>query len=145
MVQKDSERWVALRRTGDRRNLQRPAGEAQNDSAFGKKAEALLKRVIDQSTSVADQQVPPMRLTFAVLPFLKFANSLDQNDDIEAVIESLEENVAAGDKIRITSSVIPRGAVSRLEFDEGLIKAIGVAAENAGLELPQNFQLPNAQ
>jgi len=130
---------------GDKIEVYLGSGESSLYVAFGKKSEALLKRVIDQSTSVADQNVPPMRLTVALLPFLKFAQSIDENADLEAVIKVLEENVDSGDKIRITSAVIPRGAVSRFELDEGIVKAIGAAAKNAGLELPKNFELPNAQ
>ncbi len=104
--------------------------------AVGKKSEALLKRIIDQSTSVADQQVPPMRLSFALLPFLKFAQSMDENADVAEMISTLQQNVDAGDKIRVTSMSIPRGTQARVEIDEGILKLIGVGAKKAGLQIP---------
>ena len=120
---------------GDKIDIVLGTGPKSLFVAFGKQAEPLLKRIIDQSATGVDEPQPVMQLTFALLPFLKFASSVDPNPVVAEMAATLEK-VAGSDKIRVRSKSIPRGESTRLEIDEGLLQLIGVGVKQAGVRLP---------
>ena len=95
--------------------------------AFGDKCEELLKQVIDASAQQTQQDVPPFQLNIALLPILRFAESVDDSPAVPALIEMLEK--AGNDRISLTATPIPRGAQYRLEVQEGVLQVIGEAGK----------------
>jgi len=105
--------------------------------AFGDKCEDLLVDIIDASAQQTQATVPPFQLNVALLPILKFAESVDENPAVPALIELLEK--AGNDRVSITATPIARGTQYRLEIQEGVLQVIGEAGKrfsggaNAGL------------
>lgn len=98
--------------------------------AFGKNAQPLIKKVMDQSATVADRDALPMELNVALLPILKFFSSVDDNPIVPALVSTLEK--AGNDKIALTSTATGRGVVGRFEIGEGILQTIGEAAKSFG-------------
>lgn len=101
--------------------------------AFGDECEKLLKDVLDASAQQPSQQVPPFQLNVAMLPILKFVESVDNNPVIPDLIELLEKSKS--DRISITARGIQRGAQYRFAVDEGVLEVIGEAAKRFSGEL----------
>lgn len=95
--------------------------------AFGNECESLLKKLIDASSQQAQQNVPPFQFNLALLPILKFAQSVDDNPALPALVELLEQ--AGNDRVSLTARAIPRGAQYRLEIQEGVLQVIGAAGK----------------
>jgi hypothetical protein len=96
----------------------------------GKDAEGLLKKVIDASAAAPEKAVPPMQMTIAVLPILKFYRSVDDNPMVAGLIASLEQS--GNDRVTILSEAGARSSTTRIEVQEGVIRAIGEGAKAAG-------------
>ncbi len=106
-------------------------GEKAVYVAAGKDSETLVKNLIDAGTedpSFAQRPVSQMRVT--MLPILKFAQSMDDNAAIAGMINALSGAVDPGE-ITMVGQAIPNGSKTRITIGEGLIKAIGAAAEQA--------------
>lgn len=104
--------------------------------AFGDNCEKLLVSIIDASAQQAQAVVPPFQLNVSLLPILKFAESVDDNPAVPALVELLKK--AGNDRISLTATPITRGAQYRLEIQEGVLQVIGEAGKrfsgaNAGL------------
>lgn len=104
--------------------------------AFGDNCENLLVSIIDASAQQAQAVVPPFQLNVSLLPILKFAESVDDNPAVPALVELLKK--AGNDRISLTATPITRGAQYRLEIQEGVLQVIGEAGKrfsgaNAGL------------
>jgi hypothetical protein len=96
--------------------------------AGGKDYEGLLKKVIDRSAAQASQPAKPLHVTVAVLPIMKFYQSVDQENPLVGavlggMIASLEQE--GGDKLLITGAATPKSATYRVEVQEGLIRSVG--------------------
>jgi hypothetical protein len=102
----------------------------------GKGAEALLKKVLDRSAAEKDKTVPPLQLNIALLPILKFYKSVDDNPIVAGLISALEQS--SSDRITITSEAGARNSTTRIEIQEGVIKAIGGAAKAFGAGYNRN-------
>ena len=96
----------------------------------GKDAEGLLKKVIDASAAAPEKSVPPMQMTIAVLPILKFYRSVDDNPMVAGLIASLEQS--GNDRVTILSEAAARSSTTRIEVQEGVIRAMGEGAKAAG-------------
>lgn len=96
--------------------------------AGGKDHESLLKKVIERSATQAGQPAQPMQMTVAVLPIMKFYQSVDQENPLVGavlggMIASLEQD--GSDKLLITGAATPKSATYRVEVQEGLIRSVG--------------------
>jgi len=98
--------------------------------AGGKDAEGLLKKVVDASAAAPEKSVPPMQMTIAVLPILKFYRSVDDNPMVAGLIASLEQT--GNDRVTILSEAGARSSTTRVEVQEGVIRAAGEGAKAAG-------------
>jgi hypothetical protein len=96
----------------------------------GKDAEGLLKKVLDSSAAASEKPVPPMQMTISALPILKFIRSIDDNPMVAGLIGSLEQS--GNDRITILSQAGERSSTTRIEVQEGVIRAIGEGAKAAG-------------
>jgi len=102
----------------------------------GKDAEGLLKKILDGSAAQASKPVLPMQINVALLPILKFYQSVDDNPIVAGVIASLEQG--GGDRIIITSRAGQRSSTGRIEIQEGIIRAAGEAAKAFGAGFDPN-------
>lgn len=94
--------------------------------ALGKDSESMLKGFIDSgSNTKTGNSIGVLRAK--LLPILQFAQSVEQNDEVAAVISALSTSDDQGEFI-VTSDSIPNGGKSQISIGEGLIKAIGAAA-----------------
>jgi hypothetical protein len=89
----------------------------------GKEADALLKKVVDQSAQERNKAVSPLELKISLLPILKFYKSVDDNPIVNALLGTLERS--GNDRVMLTNEAAPRSSTTRLEIQEGVIKAIG--------------------
>lgn len=107
--------------------------------AFGKNAQALIKKVMDQSATVADKEALPLELNIALLPILKFFSSVDDNPIVPILASSLEKT--GNDKIALTSTGTGRGVVGRFEIGEGILQMVGEVAKSFGGAIPGALML----
>lgn len=120
---------------GDKVNIVLGTGPKSVYIAFGKNAESLLKQVIDKSAQDGSKSVPPMQLNIALLPILKFAASVDPNNEIfPELVKVLEKS--SKDKINVVSKIIKNGSSVRIQVEEGVLQLIGVGVEKAKGLLP---------
>jgi hypothetical protein len=97
----------------------------------GRDAEALLKKVIDRSAQEKEKAISPLSINVALLPILKFYKSVDDNPIVGNVLASLEKS--GNDRVTIVNQAAPRSSTTRIEIQEGVIKAIGEGAKSAGV------------
>jgi hypothetical protein len=97
--------------------------------AGGKEAEGLLRKVLDTSAQNRDKTVLPVQVNVAMLPIAKFVKSLDENPNVNSVITSLEQS--GNDRVTVTSTPAARSSTTRIEIQEGVLKAVGAFAKKA--------------
>jgi hypothetical protein len=97
--------------------------------AGGKDAESLLRKVLDSSAQNRDKAVLPVQVNVAVLPIAKFVRSLDENPNVNSVITTLEQT--GNDRVTVTSTPAERSSTTRIEIQEGVLKAVGAVAKKA--------------
>jgi len=97
--------------------------------AGGKDAEGLLRKVLDRSAQERDKATLPVQVNVAVLPIAKFVKSFDESPNINSVITALEQ--AGNDRVTVTSKPDTRSSTTRIEIQEGVLKAVGAAAKKA--------------
>jgi hypothetical protein len=96
--------------------------------AGGKNAEVLLKTVLDRSAQEKEKAVPPVQVNVAVLPILKFLKSFDEaNPAVGQTIASLEQT--GNDRVTVTNTPGNRSGTTRVEIQEGVLKAAGQAVK----------------
>ncbi len=94
--------------------------------AVGDDSEAEMKRLIDAGNQDSGAERPLAQLQFALLPILEYAQSVQENDVVAAMINSLASAADRGE-VRVVSDSKPNGATSQIVVGEGLLKAIGAS------------------
>ena len=107
--------------------------------AVGKGSEALMKELIDssKSDSTADRPVGQLRVT--LLPILQYAQSIEGNDTLAAMIDALSRSPDGGVMTMVQEN-IPNGQEVTITMGEGMLQAIGAAARQAQQRAMQNAQ-----
>jgi len=95
--------------------------------AGGPDAEGLLRKVLDHPAQEREQAVLPLQVNIAVLPIVKYFKSFDDNPNVNKLIVALEQS--GNDRITATNRTDTRSSTTRIEIQEGAIKAIGAAAK----------------
>jgi hypothetical protein len=110
-------------------NMELVLGTSGNSmyAAFGKGSQKLIKKVMDSSSTSAGNEALPMQFHVALLPILKFAQGVDDNPIVPALVSTLEK--AGNDKISLTSTATGRGSKGRFELGEGVLQVIGEAVK----------------
>jgi len=93
----------------------------------GSKAADVLKKVIDKSATDGAKPARMLNLVASLAPMFEFANSIEKNPMTEALAASLKTSEGK-DHISMSSIMIPRGVVYRLQVESGVLKLIGQAA-----------------
>ncbi|WP_430450991.1 hypothetical protein [Rhodopirellula europaea] len=99
--------------------------------ALGDDSLPLMKQLIDsEATPVAPSGNTLMQIQVNLMPILQFAQSVENNDAIAAMIDALSRADDAGE-LRIVSEAIANGQISRFVIGDGMLQAIGAAARQA--------------
>ena len=104
--------------------------------AVGDDSEAEMKRLIDAGDQAPGGQQPLAQLRFTLLPVLEYAQSIEENDVVAAMITALTGSPDPG-LVSVISDSLPNGAKSQVIMGEGLLKAIGsavMAAQRAKMQ-----------
>lgn len=105
--------------------------------AFGRDCVEAIKGIIDTSAASPQKSVPPMEMTFALSQIMGAAATFVDDDDkpqIEMIANMLTNEANGRDHVRIVVQPIPNGARTRIEAEEGVLRAIGMGAMAAQRE-----------
>ncbi len=105
-------------------------GEKTVYASVGKDSEALMKELIDSGKADNGGNRPVGQLRFTLLPILQFAQSIESNDALSAMIDALSRSPDPGE-LTVVQNSIANGQASRITLSEGLLQAIGAAAQQA--------------
>lgn len=94
--------------------------------ALGNESAPLLKQLIDDGATDQGGVRPIGQLQLRLLPILEYAQSIEVNDTIAAMIDALVRSPDPG-MVRIINQQIPNGQSTELTIGEGLLSAIGAA------------------
>lgn len=105
--------------------------------ALGRDCLEAVKGVIDNSAAAPQKSVPPMEMTFALAQIMEAAATFADEDDqaqLEGIADMLSNEANGRDHVRVVVQPIPNGARTRIEAEEGVLRAIGMAAMAAQME-----------
>jgi len=98
--------------------------------AVGKNSLELMKELIDKAGSDKTANRPAGQLNVKLLPILQYAQSIESNDTLTAMIDALTR--AEGDgEITLVQESIPNGQETEFTIGEGVLRAIGAASRQA--------------
>ena len=98
--------------------------------ALGRDCLEAVKGVIDSSAANPEKSVAPMEMTFALQQIMEVAATFADEEDkanLEMITDMLGNNVEGRDHVRVVVQPIPNGARTRIEAEEGVLRAIGMA------------------
>lgn len=109
--------------------------------ALGDNSLPLMMKMVDQAATPTPPAPGGNLATIEVnlMPILKFAKSIENNDAISSMLDALARADDPG-QFKITTTAIPNGQTSRFIVGDGLIKAIGAAVREAQAAQMQNGQ-----
>ena len=99
-------------------------------AAVGKNSEAAMKELIDAGGADTGANRPVGQLRLKLMPILQFAQSVEANDALAAMIDSLSRASDPG-LLTVTQKSIPFGQESHITIGEGMLQAIGAAIQQA--------------
>jgi hypothetical protein len=104
-------------------------GEETFFVAVGPEALDTIKQVIDKSATTDTSGLPPMQLNVALAPILNFVATLeDTPDPMLAKVAAAIKDSAGKDHVSLTVTEISGGMRYRLLAEEGVLKAVSMAA-----------------
>jgi hypothetical protein len=115
---------------GDKLEMYLGIGKDTVYFAAGKDALAAVKKAIDASKQTPNKPISQGELTFALEQIMTAAKTFaDENDkaQIEAISQVLSQS-SGKDHVRIVAQPIENGVRMRIEAEEGVLKAVGMAA-----------------
>jgi len=108
--------------------------------ALGRDGVEAIQTAIDTSAASPQKSVPPMEMSFALGQIMAVAAAFADEDDkvqIEAIAHMLTNEANGRDHLRIVVQPIDHGVRTRIEAEEGVLRAIGMAAMAAQREKMQ--------
>ena len=105
--------------------------------ALGRDCLDAVKSIMDTSAASPQKSVPPMEMSFALTQIMEAAASMvdeDERPQIEMMANMLANEAKGRDHVRIAVTVIPNGARTRIEVEEGVLRTIGMAAMAAQMQ-----------
>lgn len=128
---------------GDSVDIYFGAGPTSAYFAAGKGSLDLVKSVIDHSAAEANKAVPPAQVSIDLTPIADFVGSI--NEKCAAPAEKVKEVLSqtpGKDHVTLNARLISNGVTYRLQFEEGVLKAIGAAAMASRKGGPQQHAMP---
>jgi hypothetical protein len=99
--------------------------------AAGTNSEQSIKDFIDSGVENDDPTDRPLgQMEMQLLPFLRLAQSIEANDVVASMIDTLAQNEET-DYVLVEANAIENGQSSYIELGEGILKAIGAAVREA--------------
>lgn len=98
---------------------------------LGRDALAAVKKVIDDSAANPKKAVAPMEVTVALGQIMNAAKELadeEEKPQIEMVADMLANEASGRDHVRMVAQPVENGVRMRIEAEEGVLRAIGMAA-----------------
>ena len=105
--------------------------------ALGRDCLEAVKGVMDTSAASPQKSVPPMEMTFALAQIMDTIAAFADNEEkaqIEMIAGMLTNEANGRDHVRIVVQPVPNGARTRIEAEEGVLRAIGMAAMAAQMQ-----------
>ncbi|NOZ39316.1 MAG: hypothetical protein GXP24_03715 [Planctomycetes bacterium] len=102
--------------------------------ALGRDCLKAIQGIMDTSAASPQKSVPPMEMTFALAQIMETIATFADEDDkaqIEMIANMLSNEANGRDHVRIVVQSIPNGARTRIEAEEGVLRAFGMAAKAA--------------
>ncbi len=112
-------------------------GEKSVYLAIGKESETLMKSLIDSGSSDQGAVRPLGQFRMKLLPILQYAQSIETNSVLSAMIDSLSRAADQG-VVTVVQKTIANGQESRLTVSEGLLQAAGAASNQAQQDKMRN-------
>ncbi|MCA9197584.1 MAG: hypothetical protein KDA87_08610 [Planctomycetales bacterium] len=84
-----------------------------------------LQKMIGASKAAPAKKIMPLQFVVKMLPLLKFAQSMEDNPAVAAMIDGLE---SGNDHVRVNVMPISSGFTYRFELEEGVLELLGKAA-----------------
>jgi hypothetical protein len=91
--------------------------------------ESAIKAAIDQLASKKQVDVSPVYFVARMAGLLKFAQTVSPNPMLDNTINVLSQ-FSGRDTVTANATLVPRGMVTRLSIDEGVLRAAGTAAKS---------------
>ncbi len=98
--------------------------------ALGNASAPLLQELIDSADEDQNGNRPLGQLRFELMPILEYAQSIEANETVAAMLDALARSPDPG-LVSVVSSSIPNGQDSRITLGEGLLQAIGAAVRQS--------------
>jgi hypothetical protein len=103
--------------------------------AMGKECLAAAKKVIDDSAANPGKSIAPMELSVSVGQIMNTIAAFDtENAVLKTVAETLKTEAVGRDHVRIVAQPVENGVRTRIEAEEGVMRAIGVGVKAAQME-----------
>ncbi|MCA9229819.1 MAG: hypothetical protein KDA57_04150 [Planctomycetales bacterium] len=105
--------------------------------ALGRNCLEAVKGIIDDSAASPQKSVPPMEMTFSLGQIMEFAATVAEEEAqpmIEMISNMLASEANGRDHVRIVTQPIPNGARTRIEIEEGALRSIGMAVQQAQMQ-----------
>jgi len=105
--------------------------------AVGRDCLDAVKGVIDASQAEPQKSIPPMEMAISLKELMETAVEFADPDDkskLEEIAGMLSSEATGRDHVRIVAQTVPNGVRTRIEAEEGVLRAIGMAAMQAQME-----------
>lgn len=114
---------------GDSVNIMIAGGDKAAIIALDSTGDSTIKAAIDAIKAKPSVDVSsPVQGVVRLTGLLKYAQTLSPNPILEVTINELSQYVGK-DSVSVNSTILPRGMVTRLTIDEGVLRAAGSAAQ----------------
>jgi len=110
-------------------------GEGSVYFAAGSSSATVLKQAIDKSKASAGKQVAPVRVVVALTPIARFVSQVADDaraKNVAAFMAGILQQAEGKDHVILVTKPIPNGSRTRLELEQGVLKAIGSLGQMAG-------------
>ena len=104
--------------------------------SVGKDSEALMKELIDSGSTDAGAGRPVGQMRVTLMPILQYAQSIESNDALAAMIDALSRAPDSGEFSMVQQS-IANGQELTIRIGEGILQAVGAAARQAQMKAQQ--------
>jgi len=134
-VEEDNEE--ARQMLGDKVDMAVGIGKEAVYFALGRNALDELKKVIDASAATPNKPIAPAEMIVSLGQIMNVAKTFADEDDkpqIEMIAEMLADEASGRDHVRIVGQPIDNGIRMRIEAEEGVLRALGMAAAQAQMQ-----------
>ena len=113
---------------GDKVDIAIGIGDKSVMFAAGRNWLAAVKKVIEGSQAEPNKSVPLAEVTVSLAPIFDAMAALgdeDKRDMLRSIADMLANNASGRDKVKMIAKAVPNGAQTRIELEEGVLRAIG--------------------